>query len=273
MSITQDYLIFSSILLLLILGPLVLFIYLQRVIEDALHQTMLKLFSHHQFFWNRIINSIGIILHECSHALMAVCFGFKISQFRPLAWNPQEADTLADVHFQEQLHSRRNPLISVLNHLGYVFVGLAPLFGVGSCLLLSLKVLTNWQLPGSLITISTNTVSGSQVLRLLEQGVLTLMTNLLTQPLVVLWFLFLTLFFSHGFTLNDQDLVLAATSFIPLGIFYLLFMALIVIGQQQVRLLTAVLQYDSIVLVFGLFLLSAEFIWFLFFASLKLSVA
>ena len=41
MSITQDYLIFSSILLLLILGPLVLFIYLQMVIEDSLNQTLL----------------------------------------------------------------------------------------------------------------------------------------------------------------------------------------------------------------------------------------
>ena len=67
-----------------------------------------------------IFASIGTPVHELSHALIALLFGFRITEFRPFIFDPSST-TLGFVRYSY------DPT-NLLQQIGHFFVGIAPVF-------------------------------------------------------------------------------------------------------------------------------------------------
>lgn len=91
----------------------------------------------HKIWWAWL----GIIVHELSHAVVAIVFGHKIKAISFL----QPADANGTLGYVEHTYDPR----SGYQTLGNFFIGIAPIFGIS----LSMYLVTRWLWP-SLLTLS-----------------------------------------------------------------------------------------------------------------------
>jgi len=64
------------------------------------------------------IASVGTAVHESSHALVALLFGYNIVEFRPFIFNPA-SPVLGYVHYSYNTNN-------IVHKIGHFFVGIAP---------------------------------------------------------------------------------------------------------------------------------------------------
>ncbi len=130
------------------LGPVVLACVLLHFLEKALNRRMHQLVGRSRIYLN---GWIGTPVHEISHALMCWVFRHKVLEIK--LFSPDDDGRLGYVR-----HAFRRD--SLYQRIGNFFIGIAPLFG-GATVLLLLLMFVHPE-PGSIETASFADLFGSQ---------------------------------------------------------------------------------------------------------------
>lgn len=92
------------------------------------------------------LGCVGIFIHECSHAVMALIFGHNIVEFKPLILPRNVARNDGALGYVRQTWNAN----STYQNMGNLFIGTAPIWGCTLAIYWLLKIMTAFVLLMSL---------------------------------------------------------------------------------------------------------------------------
>lgn len=188
------------------------------------------------------LGMLGIVIHESSHALVALLFHHQIKSFRPLI-NPRthpETDALGYV--QQEWDNR-----SLYQRFGNLFISIAPIFGCSLVLYLILKLaLPNlYQLMLQLREVHLQNF-WTKIESLLSETHLFTNSSLSSNFITLIALLALLSIVLGGFDLSNADLENAERPFLHLCIFFLIIFALAPLLKIDVIINACLLKFVKI---------------------------
>lgn len=227
-------LLFSAVTTFFMLGIPALFVLVLTFINKNSKKFMVERFSSNSlegFKLQEILGGLGIIMHESSHAIMALIFGHRITAFKPLIL---PRNVMRNHGMLGYVNNTYNPR-STYQSLGKLFIGTAPIWGCTA----SIYFIIKYTMPHlyrylvivehALITLKSENIKSALFNFTFLHDILT-DSNLLSILIALLGLVFITNIALGGFDLSSKDLQNALPAFIVLfiNIFLILYLATII---------------------------------------------